>query len=1169
MESNKEQLSGLKSRFSPVGIWAFSIGTSIGWGSVIVTCSSYLGTSGIYGTVFGLLLGMAVIFVITWNLQYMIQNNPDAGGIYTFEKKVAGKELGFVALWFILMAYFAVLWANITAIPLFARIFLKDTFKIGLHYHIFGYDVWLGEFILSALILVAVGYLCANSLKLPGYVVTVAALIFVIGFALCAAVALLDHDSSFNYYPFFNEESSALSQIVRIASISPWAFIGFENISHFAEEYSFSAKKVRGILFSSVIVSTTIYILVCLLSVSAYPQRYTSWIEYIRDMGNLSGIEAQPIFYAADHYMGRNGVTILMLALIGVILTSLIGNMMALSRILYAAGREGELPKEFSEVNERGIPHKAFLVVCAISFLVPLLGRTTIGWIVDVTTLGATLIYALISHAVFLKGLKNGDKVIRVTGIIGMVLMGLYIVLLLVPGLLPFNAMETESYALFIAWSIAGLLYFRHIINKDEHREYKERMIVWVIFLVLLMFASMMWVSRVTENAAEEAVQNIYEYHHAHHEEKELSAEEVAEDETFIKGQAERVSSTNTLYTLVTLFLFAISMLVMMNNYRDNQELGQKLTAAEVEAQSAKKIADLRESIANLMDNMPVITFSKDAQTGKYIACNQAFADFVSKGSPEEVVGYTDHELFDRVTADRFVAEDKVALETDETYVLYEDLTDPEGNYRRLQTTKLKFHDANGRRCILGMALDETEIMTVRKEKDETQAAYDEVKSTSAIYGKFLNALSEDYFDLYYVDIENDEFVEYGSVTEKGKLGNVNLGRNFFAEAREQAFSYVYEDDQKRFVEEFRKENILDDIRKMGAFVCQYRLMIDGVPTYVNMKATSIPDDDQHIIIGINNVDSQVKDRMAAERAMEEQKTYLRLSALNGNLLVLYLVDPETEHYREFSSSLDFEKLGVAKEGEEFFATTNANGQKVVYSEDLPLFNSAVNKKNIFAAIEQNGVFELDYRLVMGDSPIYIRLKAAMVEEDGKKLLIVGILDVDSQVRHEQEYADNMAVANRLATKDDLTGVGNKYAYSNLEDQINAEIEDGNEPEFAIVVCDVNGLKVVNDTLGHKAGDAFLQNACVLICNVFVHSPVFRIGGDEFAVVCQGRDYDNIGKLMDQMHDANAYNRDRGEVQVAYGMSKYDGDGRVAAVFERADKLMYERKSRMKSEVNL
>ena len=112
MES-KEKQSGLKPGFTPLGMWAFSIGTSIGWRSFIIPCNTYLQKSGLLGTVFGLLAGMAVILVIAWNLQYMIQKVPDAGGIYAFERQTVGKDLGFLSFWFLLLTYVAILWANI------------------------------------------------------------------------------------------------------------------------------------------------------------------------------------------------------------------------------------------------------------------------------------------------------------------------------------------------------------------------------------------------------------------------------------------------------------------------------------------------------------------------------------------------------------------------------------------------------------------------------------------------------------------------------------------------------------------------------------------------------------------------------------------------------------------------------------------------------------------------------------------------------------------------------------------------------------------------------------------------------------------------------------------------------------------------------------------------
>ena len=78
--NGKGQVNHLKPGFTPLGIWAFSIGISIGWGSFIVTCNTYLQKSGLLGTAFGLLAGMAIILVITWNLQYMIRKAPGKDG---------------------------------------------------------------------------------------------------------------------------------------------------------------------------------------------------------------------------------------------------------------------------------------------------------------------------------------------------------------------------------------------------------------------------------------------------------------------------------------------------------------------------------------------------------------------------------------------------------------------------------------------------------------------------------------------------------------------------------------------------------------------------------------------------------------------------------------------------------------------------------------------------------------------------------------------------------------------------------------------------------------------------------------------------------------------------------------------------------------------------------
>ena len=98
-----------------------------------------------------------------------------------------------------------------------------------------------------------------------------------------------------------------------------------------------------------------------------------------------------------------------------------------------------------------------------------------------------------------------------------------------------------------------------------------------------------------------------------------------------------------------------------------------------------------------------------------------------------------------------------------------------------------------------------------------------------------------------------------------------------------------------------------------------------------------------------------------------------------------------------------------------------------------------------------------------------------------------------------------------LALRDEMTNVGNKAAFTS---QI-TDIRD--DDEYGIVLMDANNLKMINDNYGHDAGDEYIKGCCDILCSVFSHSPVFRIGGDEFAVILKGRDYNERHELVDKI----------------------------------------------------
>ena len=617
----------------------------------------------------------------------------------------------------------------------------------------------------------------------------------------------------------------------------------------------------------------------------------------------------------------------------------------------------------------------------------------------------------------------------------------------------------------------------------------------------------------------------------------------------------------NWIWVLVLLTAVFVTILVLLY-----QKMKAERTAHEQQLmlEEAAKIAELKESITSLLDNMPGMTFTKDAETGVYLACNQAFAEYAHKSSPEAVKGLTDAELFDKKTADHFVEEDKVALSMDQPYIFFEDVQDAAGNQRQLQTTKLKYTDDAGRKCVLGFCQDVTDVVRIQRENATTKEAYENARSTGIIYTHIAQALARGFTHLYYTNLDSEAFIEYRT-EENGTLTEVRRGFHFFEECRDYIKKYIYPDDQAAVEKTLNRRNLIKALDQDETVMQTCRIVLENDPRYYSIRISRMEDDDRFIVIGISDIDDQMRRRRAEERAKEEQIAYARLSALTGDFLCVYVVEPQSGWYREFSATAQYETLMEKKEGRDFFGTARESAKRVTYPEDLSRFLSTFTKENVMTEIERSGIFTLSYRIIVEGRPIYVQLKAAMVEEKEGRRLVVGINDIDAQVRQEELYVQNLSKARIVANIDTLTGVKNRHAYLMAEERLNEQIESQNAPEFAVVILDVNDLKRVNDTEGHNAGDRYIKDACKVICDTFKHSPVFRIGGDEFAVIVQGTDYQNIDQLIVQVKEHNETAKQNGCVVIACGMSRYEGDDSVAPVFERADQNMYENKNDLKT----
>ncbi len=584
MSNTDNKADSLTRYLSPMGVWAISIGTSIGWGSFVITGNTYLSAAGPMGSTLGLIIGAVVMVFIGRNYYYMMLKYPDSGGVYTYSKNAFGFDYGFLTAWFLILTYISIFWANVTSFPIFAQYFLNNVFRFGHIYTIFGYEIYLGEALLSIIAILAAGMLCITSKRISEIIMIILAVTFTAGITVCFIASFLHLGgdmSTFN--PAFIPDKSAVSQVVRIACISPWAFIGFENISNSVEEFKFSEKKIFSILNISIISTTLLYIFVILLSITVCPPEYSSWFDYIRDLGNLEGIKGLPAFYAAEYYLGNIGVFILMITLLSIVITSLIGNMLALSRLLFALARDGVISDKFALLNKSGIPGNAVLGIVIVSMVIPFLGRVAVGWIVDVTTLGATIIYGCVSGAAFSIARKENNRTETVTGFIGVAVMIWFAVMLLMPNVFTAgSSMAKESYFLFAIWGILGIIFFRKIlINDHQTRRFGKSGIVWTVLLMLILLTSQEWMEESASAAAERSMDHII-HHYG------LGAEDRATGritDEYILEELHDLKKVTTYGSILMVGIFAVSVWIIMSNHalmaKREQEKERELGAAK------------------------------------------------------------------------------------------------------------------------------------------------------------------------------------------------------------------------------------------------------------------------------------------------------------------------------------------------------------------------------------------------------------------------------------------------------------------------------------------------------------------------------------------------------------------------------------------------------------
>ena len=574
---------GMTKYLSMPAVWALSFGCAVGWGAFVMPGTTFLPAAGPWGTVIGLAIGTLIMSAIGVNYYCLMRRYPGPGGSYIYANKILGHDHGFICAWMLLLAYIAVAWANATALSLIVRCLFGDIFCFGFSYKIADYTVYMGEVLLSFGLISAATLICIFSKRVAKWFQLIFALGLFLLVCACFTAVVLHRGGLSGIEPAFAQNSSPVMQVLGIAILGPWAFIGFESISHSSGEFRFSGKKILPVIIVSTITISLTYIMLTLCASMAVPDGFNGWGDYIKALASLDGIKQIPTFFAAREAMGDTGVVMLGIAAFCGIATGVIGNFVALSRLICSMADDEILPKAFKKRNKKGVPWFAILMVAAVSLIIPFLGRTAIGWIVDVTTVGAVIVYAYISICAFVLGKRHKKAVEMIFGLIGAVISVLFVGYFLLPEINTRGSLSAASFFILIIWSILGILLFRSVIKRDKTRSYGKSQIVPLILFILIMIVSMTWIHQSAAEKSAAASADI-SAHYAVQVEKNIPVSEL--DGGYMRERIEKLTGSERIDIYVQNGLILCSLCIIFSmitiiNKREQITEAERLAAEE------------------------------------------------------------------------------------------------------------------------------------------------------------------------------------------------------------------------------------------------------------------------------------------------------------------------------------------------------------------------------------------------------------------------------------------------------------------------------------------------------------------------------------------------------------------------------------------------------------
>ena len=438
----------------PIDVWGLALGAIIGWGCFVLPGTAFLPKAGPGGTAVGMLIGALLIIVIAVSYGYLIRKYPISGGEFIYAKEAFGKRNAFVCGWAMILAYWSLIPLNATALAMISRYLFPGIVQQGLLYEIAGWEVYAGEVVLASAAIILMALINIRGIKQAAWMQTAIAMTLV-GCILVVTFLVFCISDWSNLSPAFPDGRRWWKGVFSIVAMAPWAFIGFDCIPQSAEEYNFSHKKSTFLMISAVLVAAVLYIAVCAVTaVGVEP-----WQQL------LSERSSWPTGYVVRNTIGLVGIIVLGIAMFCAVVSGMNAFYISTSRLMYAMAKEGSLPKWFEHLSPKyGTPTNAILFTMAMSLFAPWFGREILLWIVDMTSVGAAIVFAYTTGSAAVIGYRERNRKYTVFGILGCLFSLFFLSLLIIPGMPGY--LSIQSRVVLFVWILIGVLFY-FIIRKS------------------------------------------------------------------------------------------------------------------------------------------------------------------------------------------------------------------------------------------------------------------------------------------------------------------------------------------------------------------------------------------------------------------------------------------------------------------------------------------------------------------------------------------------------------------------------------------------------------------------------------------------------------------------------------------------------------------------------